>query len=104
MQNESELVNNIIRALYPYADMDRVNVIRVKNAQGRWLTTGVSKGYSDLSGCRISDGRAVYIECKVAPNKPTPEQELFLERKREHGAITGVCYSVEDALKLIGVG
>lgn len=104
MQNESALLNDIVRALYPYARLYRINVIRVKNTQGRWLTTGVPKGYSDLSGYRIGDGRAVYIECKVAPNKPTPEQETFLARAREHGAIAGVCYSVEDALELIGVG
>ena len=104
MQNESALLNEIVRALYPYARLYRINVIRVKNTQGRWLTTGVPKGYSDLSGYRIGDGRAVYIECKVAPNKPTTEQETFLARAREHGAIAGVCYSVEDALALIGVG
>lgn len=102
--NESALVNEIFRALYPYVRLNRVNVIRVKNEQGRWLTTGVPKGYSDLSGHRIGDGRAVYIECKVAPNKPTPEQETFLARAREHGAIAGVCYCIEDALELIGVG
>lgn len=104
MQNESALLNEIVRALYPYARLYRINVIRVKNTQGRWLTTGVPKGYSDLSGYRIGDGRAVYIECKIAPNKPTTEQETFLARAREHGAIAGVCYSVEDAFKLIGVG
>lgn len=102
--NESALLNDIVRALYPYARLYRINVIRVKNAQGRWLTTGVPKGYSDLSGYRIGDGRAVYIECKVAPNKPTTQQETFLARVRAHGAIAGVCYSVEDALALIGVG
>lgn len=102
--NESALVNEIFRALYPYARLYRINVIRVKNTQGRWLTTGVPKGYSDLSGYRIGDGRAVYIECKVAPNKPTPEQAAFLARAQADGAIAGVCYSVEDALALIGVG
>lgn len=102
--NESALVNEIFRALYPYARLYRINVIRVKNTQGRWLTTGVPKGYSDLSGHRIGDGRAVYIECKVAPNKPTPEQAAFLARAQADGAIAGVCYSVEDALALIGVG
>lgn len=102
--NESALVNEIFRALYPYVRLNRVNVIHVKNEQGRWLNTGGPKGYSDLSGHRIGDGRAVYIECKVAPNKPTPEQASFLARAQADGAIAGVCYSVEDALALIGVG
>ena len=57
MQNESALLNDIVRALYPYARLYRINVIRVKNTQGRWLTTGVPKGYSDLSGYRIGDVR-----------------------------------------------
>lgn len=42
--NESALLNDIVRALYPYARLYRINVIRVKNTQGRWLTTGVPKG------------------------------------------------------------
>jgi hypothetical protein len=60
------------------------------------------KGYSDLSGHRESDGRAVYIETKDHKGKPTKEQINFLERMRKSGALAGVARSVEDARDIIG--
>ena len=64
-RNESQLLNAIIRVLYPHCVLHRVNVGRMRTPDGRWFSTGVPVGYPDLSGYRRSDGRAVYIECKV---------------------------------------
>ena len=100
-RNESQLLNVIIRVLSPYCKLHRVNVIRMKTQDGRWLSTGVPAGYPDLAGYRRSDGRAVYIECKVKPNKPTPKQQEFIAEALEGGCIAGVCYSPEEALKLV---
>ena len=100
-RNESQLLNAIIRVLYPYCTLHRVNVGRVRTPDGRYFSTGVPAGYPDLSGYRRSDGRAVYIECKVKPNKPTPKQLEFISKAREAGCLAGICYSPEDALKLV---
>ena len=104
---ESYLLNDIIRAAWPFMHLERVNVGRVKTQDGRWFSTGVSKGYPDLHGdipARYTiHGHAVpvYIEAKIHPNKPTPEQVEFLKRKREDGCLAAVCYSVNDFWDLV---
>lgn len=59
------------------------------------------KGYSDLSGHRLSDGRAVYIEVKDHKGKPTTDQLNFLGRMSESGALSGIARSLEDARNII---
>ena len=49
----------------------------------------------------IAKSSTVYIECKVKPNKPTPKQLEFIAKAREAGCLAGVCYSPEDALRLV---
>ena len=46
------------------------------------------------------NGRTVWLEVKVKPNKPTKEQLAFIKRATEMGHIAAVVYSVEDAVKL----
>lgn len=99
--DESRLVSDILRALWPVCWLTRVNVGTVKTAEGFKFSTGVPRGYSDLSGHRRSDGRAVYIECKTPVGRVSEHQEEFLSKMRETGAIAGVCRSVEDAFRLI---
>lgn len=62
---------------------------------------GLPAGHSDLAGVRIGDGRAVYIEVKTPTGKVRPEQENFLRRMREAGALAGVARSVEDARRIL---
>lgn len=98
---ESELLNEIIRALYGYGcQVFRVNVGRVRTLGGRIFSTGVPKGHSDLYGFR-RDGQIFFIEVKVGRNKPTPEQAKFLEDMRSRGALAGVAYSVQEALDIV---
>jgi len=78
-----------------------VNVGLFVTEDGRKITTGVPKGFSDLFGHRKSDGRAFYIECKTAIGKPRPEQKIFLEQMRRTGALAGVAHTVEEALEII---
>ena len=60
----------------------RVNVGRVKMADGRYFTTGVPEGYSDLSGFKLD---------QIRFNK-------FLISKH---IICGIARSPEDALKIV---
>ena len=43
----------------------------------------------------------VYIECKVKPNKPTPEQIGFIDEYRAGGCCAAVCYTVSEACRLV---
>lgn len=122
--SEYQLYDAIIRALYPVCVLHRTNVTVRKNItvprispdgrvqqddKGRILCdsvpvimrTGLPNGYPDLSGHRKTDGKAVYIECKVGYNKPTEDQIKFLVKRREEGCIAGICRSVQDALDLV---
>lgn len=76
----------------------RANVGKVKMQDGRWFDTGLPKGFSDLFA--VKDGRVYFIECKIHPRKPTPEQIRFIERMQEQGCRAGVAYSVEEAIKI----
>lgn len=101
-REESELVNRIIHACWPYAELFRINTGSVKTATGYLFSTGTPAGFPDIAGYSRSGGRAVYIECKVAPNKPTDKQIAFIEKAKAAGCLAGVCYSVEDAKRLFG--
>lgn len=101
MTEEHMLMRNIMVAICPYCMIFRVNVGSGYTPDGRFFTTGVPKGYSDLSGHRKSDGKAVYIEVKTKKGRVSPQQMEFISLMQKTGAIAGVCRSVEDALNLI---
>lgn len=99
---EEHLIQNEIRlALADTCVMFRVNVGAFRTADGRFITSGVPKGFPDLFGFRKSDGKAVFIEVKTPTGRPSAEQKKFLETMRNYGAIAGICRSKEDALNLI---
>lgn len=99
--NEHDIQNEIRAAVSPYCVIFRINVGKGYTKDGRYFDTGVPKGFSDLFGVRISDGKAVFIEIKTAKGRVRPEQKNFLEQMRKNGAVAGVCRSAEDALNLI---
>lgn len=104
---ESELVNALIRELYPVVRLYRANAGTFRSMDGSHIIHGLPKGFSDLFGVipkdRTADGRPmpVFIEAKVYPNKASPEQIAFLQEYRRAGCVAGVVYSVADAWKLI---
>lgn len=104
---ESQLIYALIRGLYGVAHLDRVNCGTVTTQDGRKFSTGVPKGYSDLSGYlrqEVSTTGApipLYIEAKVGNNKPTEEQIRFIETKKKDGCIAGIVWSVNGAWDLL---
>jgi len=98
---EHDIQNEIRIALSPYCVIFRVNVARVRTPDGRFISSGVPVGFSDLFGFRKSDGKAVFIEVKTPKGKPTEKQLLFLDMVQKAGAIAGICHSVEEALALV---
>lgn len=111
---EEHIIQNKIRAAVPDCVLFRTNagdfwqgdVVYSKEFRQRVLINirrieGLPEGFSDLSGVRVTDGRAVFIEVKTKNGRPTKKQNNFLKKMRGYGAIAGVCRSAEDAVKLI---
>ncbi len=101
MTPEHKIQNEIRCGTTDIAVLFRANVGSGITYDGRHFNTGLPKGFPDLFGHRKSDGRAVYIEVKAATGRPSKEQENFINRMREYGAIAGIARSVEDARKII---
>lgn len=98
---EHDIQNQIRTALSPYCEIFRINVARGYTKDGRFISSGVPAGFSDLFGVRKSDGKAVFIEVKTTKGKPTEKQVQFLDMVQRAGAIAGICRSVEEALALV---
>jgi len=98
---ETDIMNLIRVALSDSAILFRVNVVSGKTVDGRFISSGVLPGYSDLSGHRKSDGRAIYLEVKTLTGRASAEQLNFIKQMQATGAIAGIVRSVEDAKTLI---
>ena len=79
----------------------RVNVGSGRTEDGRYFSSGVPVGFSDLFGVRLSDGKAVFIEVKTPSGRATVQQMNFISRMRAAGAVAGICRSAEDAVRLV---
>ena len=101
MTEEHRIQNEIRAALAPYCVIFRVNVGAGRTEDGRYFSTGVPRGFSDLFGVRLSDGRAVFIEVKTPTGRVSAQQSKFIKSMRACGAIAGICRSAEDAITLI---
>jgi hypothetical protein len=89
----------------------RLNSGQAWNGQVRQTSEGVivinarpialcPKGTSDLL-ILLKDGSYCFVECKAGKGKPTKEQLDFIDAIHRQGGKAGVCYSVQDFLKLI---
>lgn len=101
---EHDIQNEIRVAVSPWCAIFRANVGRVKTPDGRWFSTGLPQGFSDLFGVRRRDGKAVFIEVKRPGEKASPEQKKFIKVMKSLGAVAGVCYNTEEAVKLVTEG
>ena len=103
MTPEHIIQNHIREALSPYAVIFRANVGKVKTPDGRYFDTGLPPGFPDLFGFRKSDGRMIFIEVKTPTSRIRESQRRFINAVKNFPVIVGVCRSVDDALRLIGV-
>lgn len=103
MKTETDIMNEIRLALSAAGHMNfRANVGKVKMADGRWFSTGLPDGFSDLFGFRKTDAKIFFIEVKTPTGRLRKDQERFLTAMNQRGAIVGVARSTEDALKIVG--
>jgi len=80
----------------------RLNVGRFFTEDGRPVNAGLPVGTSDLVAIQPGTGRAIFIECKAEKGRPTLEQLNFIRVMKQQGALAGVAYSINDAIKIIG--
>lgn len=78
----------------------RCNVGTYLLANGTYMDTGLPVGFPDLL-VLTDKGEAVFVECKVKPNKPTKEQLEFLNNVKRRGFKGGVVYGIEDFINLV---
>ena len=101
---ESDIQSSIRLALNPYAIIFRVNSGKVRMQDGRYFDSGVPNGYSDLSGFRRSDGKAIFLEIKTEKGKLRKEQIHFLDEMNKYPVIASVVRSAEEAVKIVMEG
>lgn len=81
----------------------RNQVGRFQTKEGRWVTTGLCVGSSDLIGW-TGTGRFLAVEVKTPTGRTTPEQEAFIAAVRKSGGIAFVARSAEEAILLLSQG
>lgn len=64
---------------------------------GRWVQFNTVPGFPDIHGC-MHDGRALYIEVKMARGRLTADQKSFLDIASAAGALAFVARSVDDVI------
>ena len=103
MNKETILQNQIIVALCEHGCIARNHTVgQFFTKYGSIVNIG-HHGEADITGHRMSDGRAIYIEVKLPGEKPRPDQEKFLKAMAETGAISGCAHSIEEALEIVKV-
>lgn len=102
MATES-LIQNQIRVELSKAGymVFRINVGKVRMADGRWFDTGAPKGFCDLFGFR-PDGQIFFIEVKNEKGRVRDDQQKFMDAMRKRGALVGVARSVKEAMDIVG--
>lgn len=102
MNKESELQNRILAVLCENGCIARNHTVgNFYTAYGGRIQVG-TPGESDITGHRVRDGKALYVEVKLPGEHPRPEQQRFLDAMSRTGALAGCAHSIEEALKIVG--
>lgn len=100
-EREHALQDRIRLALGRHGIVLRLNVMRVKTEDGRWLTSGLPAGVCDL--LFIGGGRCAFIEVKGPRGRLSQAQRDFIDAVNREGApnvTAGVARSVTDAMHI----
>lgn len=78
----------------------RCNAGTFMSADGTRYVRGLPEGFSDILVLKPG-GEACFIETKIHPRKPTPQQLKFIAAVRKLGYRAGVAYNLEEAKEII---
>jgi len=99
--SESSRYNEIRQELQKYgARVFRNQAGSYQLADGRWLTSGLCPGASDLIGWS-REGLFLAIEVKAPGKRPTPAQAMFIDAVRSAGGIAFACSTAAEASDLL---
>lgn len=99
--NEAALMHHILLKVSEAGHtVFRANVGLFFTKDGRPVTTGLPKGFSDLFGF-TSSGKPFFLECKSATGRASAEQIAFISAMQKRGAIACVVKSVDHALEVL---
>lgn len=96
---ETDIQNAIRIALSEHGMVLRLNVGNFMTQDGRYITSGLPPGTSDL--LFVGKGYIAFIEVKTETGKARPEQIRFINHIKSLGHRAGIARSVSDALELI---
>ena len=104
MKSEKAIQNEILLALSQNGcKVFRTNAGEVRTKDGRVVKL-LPKGFPDIAGFRMSDGKAVFVEVKNEKGKLRPEQIVFANLLKNFPVIYGVARSADEAIQLIKEG
>lgn len=103
--SEAKILNDILIALGARPDLriERINVLRGRAPNGRWVRSA-SEGHADLDlVVRMSDGlaRPLYLEVKSATGRLRPAQRTWGASRLRMGAVYLVVRSKEAAERAV---
>lgn len=75
-----------------------VNVGKFALKNGGYFDVGLPAGFPDLL-LLTSDGRTVFIEAKIKPNKPQINQVKFINELKKRNFSVYVIYSIEEFIE-----
>ena len=64
----------------------------------QWFKTGLPVGFPDLT-ILTDKGQAIFVETKIHPRKPTPEQEHTQQLLRDRGFVSFTCYTLQEFIE-----
>ena len=76
-----------------------VNIGKFKLPDGKFFQTGLPKGFPDLH--LIGKGWVAYVETKIHPRKPTPEQLEWLAVLNSRNIPAKCVYSLDEFIAFI---
>lgn len=101
---EQDIVNgclDLLRLHGVFAWRQNVGRLPVKDRSGERLVRFASvNGISDIIGV-LPGGRFLAIECKRPGNRPTEDQQAFLDAVNRRGGLTVVIYDADDLEEII---
>jgi hypothetical protein len=98
MKSEMSVLNEIRLYLSKRGIISlRLNVGKIKTSDGRFFSTGLSPGVSDLLAI-LPDGKCLFIECKSERGKASKAQLNFLDAVKRQNAYGLIASSVEQVM------
>lgn len=97
---ESDIQSAILRALRVHPAVaffwrQNTGAMAIGEGKARRFVRFGPKGMPDICGF-LTDGRALYIECKTRTGRVSPEQQEFHDRAKKAGCVAIIARSVGD--------